>query len=176
MSHLQRSEHHERLTRWVRDHGSAVRGYLGAMVRKSDVADDLLQEVFRRAWQARERYQEAGTPKAYLLKIADRLVYDRSRKSGREVNFESETWEQIQPTGRDGDPSDNLNNEETQRQLAAALDTLSPPQRRALLLRYYGDMSFAEIAKAMDCPLNTALSHCHRGLAALKKQFVADLE
>ena len=45
----------ELLTRWVRDHGQAVQGFLQALVRDSDVAEDLLQEVFCRAWQARDR-------------------------------------------------------------------------------------------------------------------------
>ena len=67
---------------WEREHGQAVRGYLLAMVRRPDVADDLTQEVFCRAWQARERYRENGTARAYLFRIADRLACDFGRKSG----------------------------------------------------------------------------------------------
>ena len=58
---------------------------------------------------------------------------------------------------------------EAERHLAQALTTLSPAQRRVLLLRYYGHLSFEEIADILGCPLNTALSHCHRGLTALRK-------
>ena len=61
---------------------------------------------------------------------------------------------------------------EKNEQLAAALDQLSPPQRRVLLLRYYGHFSFAEIAEMIDCPLNTTLSHCRRGLEALRAMLV----
>ena len=61
---------------------------------------------------------------------------------------------------------------EENEQLAAALDQLSPPQRRVLLLRYYGQFSFAEIAEMIDCPLNTTLSHCRRGLEALRALLV----
>ena len=50
----------ELLSRWVGEHGGAVRAFLLGLVRRPDVADDLLQEVFRRAWQARHRYQEQG--------------------------------------------------------------------------------------------------------------------
>ena len=53
-------------------------------------------------------------------------------------------------------------------QLAAALDQLSSPQRRVLLLRYFGQLTFAEIAEMTDCPLNTTLSHCRRGLETLR--------
>jgi RNA polymerase sigma-70 factor (ECF subfamily) len=52
------------------------------------------------------------------------------------------------------------------------MESLSPQQQRVLLLRYYGELGFAEIAAIMQCPLGTALSHCHRGLQALRKQLV----
>lgn len=58
---------------------------------------------------------------------------------------------------------------EARHQLDAAMELLTAAQRRVLLLRYYGDLSFAEIAETMDCPLSTALSHCRRGLLALRQ-------
>jgi RNA polymerase sigma-70 factor (ECF subfamily) len=157
---------------WGQRHGRAVRGYLLAMVRRHDVADDLTQEVFCRAWQARERYREQGTARAYLLRIADRLAWDHGRRSRREVNLGDEGWRQVEPAGRATPPVEVLAREELSRHLAATLDSLSPPQRRVLLLRYYGELSFAEIAAIMECPLGTVLSHCHRGLAALRRLLV----
>lgn len=162
----------DRLALWVREHARAVRGYLFSLVRRADVADDLCQEVFRRAWQAQHRYQEQGTPRAYLLKIADRLVCDWSRKAQREVQLDDEGWRQVEPAGASPDPADLLSHGESRRELAAALECLSPPQRRVLLLRYYGNLSFQEIAQALDCPLSTALSHARRGLLALRKLLV----
>ena len=58
---------------------------------------------------------------------------------------------------------------ETQRLLAAALEALSEPQRRTLLLRYYGNLEFNEIAEQLGSPLNTVLSHNRRGLLALRQ-------
>lgn len=164
----------ERIARWVREHGRAVRGYLLGMVRRQDVADDLLQEVFQRAWQAQDRYRDEGHERAYLLRIADRLVVDRSRRlaprtTGREINVDEETWHEVQPVSRGTAPADSLVQLETNEELTAALDRLSPAQKRVLLLRFFGDLSFAEIAAAMNCPLGTALSHCHRGLLNLRK-------
>jgi RNA polymerase sigma-70 factor (ECF subfamily) len=149
-----------------------VRGYLFAMVRRHDVADDLTQEVFCRAWQARGRYREEGTARAYLFRIADHLAWDRQRKSRHEVNLSDEGWKQVEPAGRAAAPAEALAQEEVSRQLAATLDSLSAPQRRVLLLRYYGELSFAEIAAIMECPVGTALSHCHRGLVALRRLLV----
>jgi RNA polymerase sigma-70 factor (ECF subfamily) len=167
-----RTPHTERLNQWVLDHARAVRGYLAAMVRDQHAADDLLQEVFCRAWQARDRYAEQGKPRAYLLRIADRLVRDRARVAGRERPMGEEQWEQLEPVATDAAPLANLLGAENRRQLAEALDTLSDGQRRTLLLRYYGDMDFQEIADVMECPTNTVLSHARRGLMALRRQLM----
>jgi len=158
-----------RLARWVRDHAAAVRGYLLGLVRRADLADDLLQDVFQRAWQARDRYEDRGTERAFLLRIADRLVIDKSRRSRREINVDDATWHEVEPTASDESPLDELHTIETNQELTAALDRLSFNQRRVLLLRYFSDMTFEEIAAELECPLGTALSHCRRGLAAMKK-------
>lgn len=159
-----------RIATWVHEHGPAVRGYLASLVRRSDVADDLTQEVFRRAWQARERYVEQGTPRAYLLRIADRLACDWARRGGPEVNVDGATWEQVEPVQNEDEVDRNLTRGESAEQLRAALEELTPAQRRVLLLRFYGDLDFAQIAEQLDCPLGTVLSHCHRGLKALRKR------
>lgn len=167
-----RTDDSERFADWGREHASAVRGYLLAMVRRVDLAEDLTQEVFCRAWQARRRYREQGNARAYLLRIADRLLCDRGRKAGREVTLDEEHWKQIEPVSHTAEPAETLVRAEASRRLGAALKGLSPVQRRVLLLRYYGELSFAEISQIIDCPLNTTLSHCRRGLMALRKLLV----
>jgi DNA-directed RNA polymerase specialized sigma24 family protein len=43
-----------------------------------------------------------------------------------------------------------------------------------LLLRFYGQMSFVEIAEEIGCPLGTTLSHCRRGLETLRTLLVGE--
>jgi RNA polymerase sigma-70 factor (ECF subfamily) len=157
------------IAHWVRDHARAVRGYLLGMVRRPDVADDLLQETFQRAWQARDRYRDQGHERAFLIKIADRLVIDRSRRLGQEINIDEATWHEIEPAAPTELPLDQIASGETSDELSAALGQLTQGQRRVLLLRYFSDMTFEEIAGTLSCPLSTALSHCRRGLAAMRK-------
>src|SRR6187399_2047374 len=92
-------QHQERIARWVSDHAQALRGYLLGTLRRHDAADDVLQEVFRRAWQSRGQYREEGHERAYLLRIADRLVVDRSRRLGREIGLDDEAWNEAEPAG-----------------------------------------------------------------------------
>jgi RNA polymerase sigma-70 factor (ECF subfamily) len=162
----------ERLTRWVREHGGAVRGYALAMLRRPDMADEVAQEVFCRAWAARCRYEDSGRPRAYLLRIADRLVCDVLRRAGREVAVDGETWRQIEPTCQMDQPDEVLIDAEIKNELTVAMESLSGPQRRVLLLRYYGQLEFAQIAATLDFPLSTVLSHCRRALLALRKLWV----
>ena len=170
--HDQPRAHQERFEEWVREHGKAVRGFLLALVRRSDVADDLCQEVFCRAWEGRERYAEQGKTRAYLLQIANRLVVDRGRRSEPRSNLDEEVWRACEPSCPAPDPSHAAERSEQVRLLHAALDRLAPMQQRVLLLRYFGQMEFQEIADTLQTPLNTALSHCRRGLESLRKLLV----
>jgi RNA polymerase sigma-70 factor, ECF subfamily len=157
------------ITRWVREHALAVRAYLLGTVRRPDVADDLLQETFQRAWQARDRYRDDGHERAYLLRIADRLVIDRSRRLGVEINVDEAIWNEVEPAAKAETPLDEMARGETNEALTMALSQLSLAQRRVLLLRYFGDLTFEEIAETLHSPLGTVLSHCRRGLAAMRK-------
>jgi RNA polymerase sigma-70 factor (ECF subfamily) len=163
-----------RFAAWVQEHGSAVRGFIMAMVRRADVAEDLCQDVFVRAWKARGSYTEQGKTRSYLLRIADRLVCDRRRGSARATHLDDDGWSMHQPASTEPGPAETIELNEQVRQLNEAMKCLTPIQQRVLLLRYYGQMSFQEIADALDAPLNTALSHCHRALEALRKILVED--
>ncbi|MCU0875792.1 MAG: RNA polymerase sigma factor, partial [Pirellulaceae bacterium] len=157
----------ERMAEWVREHGPAVRGYLLGIVRRADEADDLTQEVFCRAWQGRGRYQEQGHARTYLLRIADRLACDRMRRKKpadrlacdrmrRKKPAETlseEGWRNAEPRSDSGDPVTKAIAAEAAERLNEALDQLTPSQQRVLLLRYYGQLTFDQIAETLGCPL-----------------------
>lgn len=161
------------MTRWVHEHGPAVRGFLVAMLRDREFADELLQEVFVRAWESRSRYADVGRERAYLLRIADRLARTSRRRAARVKPLSDETAAGIE-SGEDWSPMERLAAAETERRLAAAMEAIPDPQRRTLLLRFYGDLSFAEIADQIGCPLNTVLSHCRRGLLSLRRLLIEE--
>jgi len=163
----------DRIARWVREHAASVRGYVFGLIRRSDVADDVAQEVFERAWQARERYRDQGQERAFLLRIADRLVIDRGRRTRLEVNVDDATWHEVEPADQKSQPLEEMTRGETTEELLAALHELTSAQTRVLLLRFFGEMTFEQIADTLDCPLGTVLSHCRRGLAALRQRMTA---
>ncbi len=119
----------------------------------------------------RRRYREQGNARAYLLRIADRLAHDH-RRAKRQVNLDEVAWRQHEPFSQATEPSRAAVLAEQIQQLNSVMTRLSPLQQRVLLLRYYGQLSFSEIADIVGCPLNTALSHCRRGLETLRKLLV----
>jgi RNA polymerase sigma-70 factor (ECF subfamily) len=166
-------QHQDRLALWVKEHGPAVYGYVRTLVGDAHLAQDLAQETFVRAWQARGRFVESGKDRAYLLRIADRLAADCRRRRRRETTVDDRCWSQIEPN----EPLSldaTMARLENAQLLERALASLSDRQRRTLLLRFFGDLSFAEIAEALDCPVSTVLSHCRRGLHALRRLLVEE--
>ena len=164
-----RCDERPRLDDWAGQYGAAVRGYILALVRNPHLAEDLAQEVFIRAWQGQARYQEQGQAKAWLFRIADHVVCDALRK--RSVpTLGDQVWD-LADSGSGADPAHRAAANETGSRLERALDLLSPIQRRVLLLRYFGELPFGDIAAAVDCPLNTVLSHCRRALELLRTEF-----
>jgi RNA polymerase sigma-70 factor (ECF subfamily) len=156
------------LADWIERHGSAVYGFLRARVRDPNQTDDLFQETFARALRAFQSYRDEGKPRAFLLKIADRLVAEGARKRSREAKLD--TAAELGLVAAESGPVRKASRSEARKRLEEELDALSEDQRRVLLLRFYGDMTFAEISRLMEQPLGTVLSHSRRGLKALKKR------
>lgn len=105
------------------------------------------------------------------MRIADHLARDR-RRVRRPVNLDETGWQRHEPFSQAAEPSRAAVLAEEIQKLNSVITQLSPLQQRVLLLRYYGQLSFAEIAEIVGCPLNTALSHCRRGLETLRKLLV----
>ncbi len=149
-----------------------MRGFVYAALRDEHAVDDIVQETFYRAWSARSRYRDDGKERSYLLRIADRLVCDRRRRMGRETPIDDMQWTMIEPRDQSGSPHEQVAVGEAKRQLARAMEQLTEPQRRTLLLRYFGNLEFHEIGELLGAPVNTVLSHGRRGLLALRKLLV----
>ena len=64
---------------------------------------------------------------------------------------------------------EKLEGSEQAERLRVAITLLPETQRQVLMLRYYSDMKFVEIAKVLGCPLNTALGRMHKAIIKLKE-------
>lgn len=119
----------------------------------NEVAEDLVQESFVRLH--RNRPGHAQEPAAYLRTV----VVNRCRSWQRRRVLERSRQPRPGPMTVDSDA----------RELLDALATLAPRQRAALVLRFYADLSEADIAVALGCRPGTVKSLLHRGLIQLER-------
>jgi len=130
--------------------------YLG--VREADL-DDTLQEVFLVVYQRLGDYEEKGRVRAWLYSICTRVAHAQRRKSGR--RRESGVPEFFEESAA---PTQHAHVEDREALALGErlLSHLPPEQREVFLLYEVEDMPMAEIAQALDCPLQTAYSRLHK--------------
>jgi RNA polymerase sigma-70 factor, ECF subfamily len=143
-------------------HHANVFAFLYRLCGDAHLAEDLAQETFVRAFRALERYQPRGKVSTWLFAIAANVARDhwRRRRRRAEVPYEDAVLH------ADGaDMSEGM-------QVREALLSLPLEQRSVLVLRYYHDLSYIEIAEALVIPVGTVRSRIHNGLERMKGQLL----
>jgi len=156
---------------------SKVYSYIYYSVKNQEMAEDLFQEVFMKIIVRLRsgKYQENGKFYAWVMRVAHNLIIDTFRKETDEKIISNDETEQ----DLFNDPSlavnDNREQEMIQEQMVSDIKELIAKlpenQRQVLLMRYYEDMSFKEIAQQTNCSINTALGRMRYALINLKKMY-----
>lgn len=136
-------------------------------------AEELHQQTWLSVLDHLDRFDPAagGGFKAWLFRIATNKANDHWRSRGREKAAKEAlklVTEELTPAA-----GERLQGAEQEEKLRRAIDLLPEPQRQVLVLRYYGNLKFVEIAEILGCPLNTALGRVHKALIKLR-QMMAD--
>lgn len=153
-----------------RYHEPLVR-YLSRQAGSAHVAEELLQQTWLSVFEHLDqfKYDEQGGMgfKAWVFRIATNKAHDLWRSRGREktayAGLKLVTDEVV------ADASQRLSGSEQEARLRRAIERLPEPQKQVVMLRYYGDLKFVEIAQTLGCPLNTALGRMHKAMLKLKK-------
>lgn len=160
----------------VRRYQRPVFSVLMRVVRRAEDAEDLAQETFVRMFRALDRYDPERPFTAWLFTIATRLAIDHLRR--RRVQTVSLTVTQPGSTEeRDIDvedpglkPDEVTSNAEEERSTQDLIDSLPEHYRIVVLLRHQQDLSYEEIAQALNLPLGTVKARIHRARELLKKR------
>ena len=153
-----------------------VRRYYPALIRYlqrlagSNVAEELLQQTWLSVLDHADRFNpanSAGGFKAWVFRIATNKANDLWRSRGRE----KAAYDGLKLVVEDHDPeaSHKLEGAEQEQKLRGAISQLPESQRQVVLLRYYSNMKFVEIAELLGCPLNTALGRMHKAVLRLRE-------
>jgi len=155
----------------VKRHQRRVYGVALRIVRSHAVADDVAQEAFLRAWRTLDRF-ELGRPFApWVCRIAANLAVNHVRSPVAREDPLPEDADGGGPPARsdDADPLRALLDSEAQQVLARALGELPPEQRAVFVLRAVEEMSYREIAEALDLSPGTVMSRLFRARERLAR-------
>jgi RNA polymerase sigma-70 factor (ECF subfamily) len=129
----------------------------------ASAADDVVQETFVRAFNARLKNTE-GTVQGFLGTIAYRLALKESAREGRHVELEM----MDPPDGSPG-PFENVLIDERDRLIARAIGALHADHRDVLVLRFYSGHSYEEIASLLKIPLGTVKSRLFNAVRSCRE-------
>ena len=126
-------------------------------------AEDVVQTVFVRLAEARERLTLVREPRSYLFAMAHRSAVDRRRgPASRAVPLAKEQEFLEAPPSDPGRALDA-------RRASAALRDLPAPQREAIFLHHFSNLTFAAIGRVTRVPMFTAASRYRNGIRALRR-------
>lgn len=136
-------------------------------------AEDVTQESFVAAFRAIGSFRGEGSPRAWLLRIATRQAYRRlaQRRPTAELDAVSES----RLADRSNDPTRVVVSAESREAVRDVVAALPEPYREVVALRFFGELSLAEVADATGRPLGTVKTHLRRGLERLRP-LVAETE
>jgi RNA polymerase sigma-70 factor (ECF subfamily) len=143
-------------------------------------AEDLVQETYVKALRAFPALRDPDRIRPWLCKILSRLVYDDHRGEPREVVVgdlaELDRFSLYDLIDQE-DPfpySDQLHRDFLARfddaEVRRALLVLPEAYRVPLVLLYVEELSYRELAEALDCPVGTIMSRLHRGRKILERE------
>ena len=132
-------------------------------IGNEDDASDIVQEAFLRLLDASSRYHPTATFRTYFYKIITRLCLDRAKK--KQPLF----LEKIPDAPDPGSGiTDAIMRNEAAAAIRSALDSLPPSQRMAIVLRYYEDLNYDEIALALETTTKAVERLLARGRESLR--------
>ena len=136
------------------------------IVRRPEVAADVLQEAFIQIWQNAQSYSpERGAGAAWLTGIVRFRALDAVRKHGREVLSDDPG---LGDEAQEPDVVDRIAAKAEAGALKRCLGRLDDQQRRCVTLAFVDGFSHVEIAERLAAPLGTVKSWVRRGLLALR--------
>ncbi len=154
---------------FIRRYQGRVYGLAKTMLGDADLAEDVAQEAFIRAWRYAPAYDaRRASVHTWMLVITRNLAIDAMRlRKAQPVDPDVLTVLELEaPTGMG--PETVAETSAEVRELRAALDNLPPEQRRAVLLAALCGRTAAEISEAESIPLGTAKTRVRTGLQKVR--------
>ena len=161
----------------VRRYGGSVFGHLLQLCGHREQAEDLFQETFKRVHEKAHTFRGPRL-KPWLLSIATRVAINGLRKNRRAkflslnqkthcTKGDCEGSGAVAVLDNSSNPLDEVVNTEQRQQVREAIGFLPVKQRATLILAYYQQLSYPEVAEVMGCSVGTVKTQMYRALRTL---------
>lgn len=134
------------------------------IVKNHQEAYDVVQEVFIKMMREKRFFNEDFKMKAWLFRVTSNLCFNIVRDKRRRGAILDGMQKR---TSFAADQDDLVFSDERQKHILVAMEELSQDHREILMLRYYSDLSYAEIADALNVKLGTVMSRLSRAKGKL---------
>jgi RNA polymerase sigma-70 factor, ECF subfamily len=165
----------EAFAQLVETYQTAIYNLCYRMLGESNEAEDAAQEAFLRAYSQLSTYDPARSFKTWLFSIASHYCIDRLRK--RRLTWLSLDEDELPPHPALQEPSPGPEEVAVRRQQTAViqawLSKLAPEDRSVIVMRYWYDLSYDEIAEATRTTVSAVKSRLHRARGAMAEMVKA---
>jgi RNA polymerase sigma-70 factor (ECF subfamily) len=155
-------------------HKNKVFSYIMMVVKKRELAEDIFQDTFIKVIKSLNagKYSEEGRFVSWVMRIAHNLIIDFYRKNkNHKTVSDDDTEVPIFNTIKFSDRNieDEIVLTQVHSDLNNVIEQLPKEQKEVVVLRYYKDYSFKEIAEATNVSINTALGRMRYAIINMRK-------
>lgn len=139
------------------------------LLRRRELAEEVLQEVFTQIWREAPRFEQyRATPMTWMTVMARNRAIDVLRRPSTAIqSFDAD--DQLHDDRRDWDPLSYAQRLDENEELRRCLERLGAQQRDAVLLAFFQGLTHSELSHNLDRPIGTVKSWVRRGLGQLKQ-------
>ncbi len=166
---------HEAVHDLVRLFGKRLHAFFRTLVRNDELAQDLVQDVFIRAYEKRAQLADPAKLESWLFTMARNLAYREMRRKRHSAEFSAEPEEIARIAGTDKGEGGvgSIHRHQVDTQLRDVLMVLDEKKRSLVALRYFSNLSLKEIAEIHDMPIGSVGTTIGRALAVIRKELEA---
>jgi len=138
--------------------------FIGRMARNAALIEEVVNDTMLVVWQKAATFDGTCKVSTWVFAIAYRKTLKGLKASDEPMESDASLYED----DSGNQPEQTMNRQQLQQTVAEALDQLPAAQRAVMVLTYYHDMAYSEIAEVVECPLNTVKTRMFHARHRLK--------
>jgi len=152
---------------------SGLQNFIFTLIKTETDTEDLVHEVFVRVWENRDKLRNAASFDSYLFTIAYNATISFLREKAKSTAY-VDYIKSIQTPEDEPDFTEGLNREEIDEKINLLIEKMPPRQREVFEMRHTRNLSYKEIARALNISVNTVENHLAKAHKHLREDLGKD--